>query len=346
MERFNEAANWAAGVAFENRCSSKIDLQKIVYRDLRERFELSSQMAVRCIAQVCEVYRRDKSIRPVFRPHAAMPHDQRTMSFKGIDRVSLLTLDGRAVVPFVMGTYQAERFTDAKGQADLVLRKDGKWFLLVTVDVPEGTKTPVSDFIGVDLGIVGIATTSDDDTHSGEDVEKIRRKHNRQRKGLQSRGTRGAKKKLKRVAQKEARFRRHRNHVISKTIVQTAKRTGRGIALEDLKGIRGRVTARGGEARNRLGGWAFAQLRSFVTYKAELYGVPLVLVDPRDTSRTCSACGHCAQSNRKSQAEFACLACGYEAHADYNAALNIRALASLNGPGLDTGLHGRSYPKW
>src|SRR4051812_14916434 len=93
VERFNEAANWLAGVAFERRLSNKIELQRIAYPDLRERFGLSAQMAVRCIAQVCEAYKRDKTIRPEFRPHAAMPFDQRMMSFKGLDRVSLSTLD-------------------------------------------------------------------------------------------------------------------------------------------------------------------------------------------------------------------------------------------------------------
>src|SRR4029077_6199413 len=129
VERFNEAANWAAGVAFEHQCSNKVELQRILYKDIRERFDLSAQMAVRCIAQVCEAYRRDKTIRPVFRPHAAMPFDQRMMSFKGGARGSLLSLKGRVIVAIVMGKYQAEKFTNAKGQADLVLRSDGKWFL-------------------------------------------------------------------------------------------------------------------------------------------------------------------------------------------------------------------------
>ncbi len=106
-----------------------------------------------------------------------MPFDQRMMSFKSPDHVSLLTLEGRMLVPFVMGKYQVERFGFAKGQCDLVLRKDGKWFLLVTVDLPEGTKTPVTDFLGVDLGIVNIAVDSDGNVHTGEAVEKIRRKH-------------------------------------------------------------------------------------------------------------------------------------------------------------------------
>ena len=83
----------------------------------------------------------------------------------------------------------------AKGQADLVLRKDGKWFLIVTVDVPDGTPIAATDFIGVDMGIANIAADSDGDEHGGEDVDKVRRKHNLQRKRLQRKGTRGARKK-------------------------------------------------------------------------------------------------------------------------------------------------------
>jgi putative transposase len=335
VERFNEAANWLAGVAFERETANKILLQRVAYRDLRERFGLSAQMAVRCIAQVCEAYKRDKSRRPRFRQHAAMPFDQRMMSFKGIDRVSLLTLGGRVLVPILMGKYQAERIGHPKGQADLVIREDGKWFLLVTADVPGGTPIPATDFIGVDLGIANIATDSDGGQHSGKDVERIRRKHNLQRRRLQRKGTKGARKKLRRMSGKEARFRRHENHRISKAIVGKAKGTDRGIALEDLKGIRGRVTARGTDARNRLSGWSFGQLYSFLVYKAELAGVPVVTVDPRDTSRTCAECGHREESNRKSRAEFVCQACGHRADADRNAALNIRARAARKtAPGL------------
>jgi IS605 OrfB family transposase len=327
VERFNAAANWLAAIAFERRTANKLELQHAHYGDLRERFGLSAQMAVRCIAQVCEAYKRDKSIRPAFRKTAAMPFDQRMMSFKGIDRVSLLTLGGRVLVPCVLGKYQTERFSRAKGQADLVIRDDGKWFLLVTVDVPIGTPIPATDFIGVDLGIANIATDSDGNQHSGAGVERIRRKHNLQRRRLQRKGTGGARTKLRRLTGKEARFRRHENHRISKAIVETAKGTGRGIALEDLKGIRERITARGSDARNRLSGWSFGQLYAFLTYKSELAGVPVVTVDPRNTSRTCAACGHCEKSNRTSQAEFVCKACGHGAHADLNAARNIRCRA-------------------
>ena len=324
VERFNEAANWLAGKAFEVRVSNKIVLQRLHYTELRERFGLSAQMAVRCIAQVCEVYRWDKAIRPVFRSRAAMPFDQRMMSFKGADRVSLLALTGRILVPVLMGKYQAEQFTHAKGQSDLILREDGKWFLLVTVDVPTDTPIPATDFLGVDLGIANVATDSDGTIHTGKAVDDVRRKHNLQRKRLQRKGTKGSRKKLKRVSAKESRFRKHQDHCISKTIVESARRTGRGIALEDLSGIRDRIRARGGDARNRLSGWSFHQLFSFLSYKAERAGIAVVQVDPRNTSRTCAECGHCEKGNRKSQSEFCCKACGHAAHADRNAALNIR----------------------
>jgi putative transposase len=114
---------------------------------------------------------------------------------------------------------------------------------------------------------------------------------------------------------------------LSKAIVQTAKGTSRAIALEDLKGIRERISAKGTVKRQRrvLHSWAFFQLRAFIAYKAALAGVRVVYVDPAYTSQTCSRCGHCEKANRKSQATFLCRSCGFSAHADLNAAVNIRA---------------------
>ena len=132
---------------------------------------------------------------------------------------------------------------------------------------------------------------------------------------------------MKRVAGKEARFRKAENHRISKAIVKHAKDTSRGIGVEDLKGLRERFPVWAKDARNRLSGWSFRQLVDFLTYKAALVGVPLVKVNPAYTSQTCSACGHCRRENRKSQAKFLCVSCGMGMNADQNAALNIRARA-------------------
>jgi len=335
MRAFNAAADWLAGEAFARKTANKIALQKLFYRTLRDRFGLSAQMAVRCIAQVCEAYKRDKTKRPHFRPFAAIPYDQRLMSFKGLDRVSLLTLSGRILVPFIMGRYQAERFTAAKGQCDLVRRKDGKWFLLVTVDLPDGTKTPTTDFLGVDLGVANLATDSDGQRYSGAHVEACRMCHHNLRRSLQKAATgrkrrglrsKNIRHKLKSLAGREARFRKDVNHVIAKTLVAKAKDTGRGLAMENLQGIRNRTRFRKRQ-RAKMGGWAFRQLRAFIEYKAKQAGVELVIVNPRDTSRECSACGYTAKANRPSQSEFRCVACGHTDHADVNAARNIRSRA-------------------
>ena len=339
VERFNEAATWLAGIAFERKLANKFDLQKLCYAELRGRFGLPADTAIRCIAQVCEAYKRDKAKRPEFRKHSAVPFSMgKNIGFKGPDRVSISALDGRVIVPFVMGKYQADRFGFAKGQCDLVLRKDGRWFLLVTVDVPDGTRTPATDFIGVDLGIENIAVDSDGEAHSGKPVEAKRFAYASRRKAIGKKSGGAARKQRRRLhralkwgERKESRYRSDVNHCISKGIVAKAKDTGRGIALEDLEGIRDRTRFRKPQ-RFRLGGWAFFQLRSFVAYKATLAGVLLVTVDPRNTSRTCAECGHREKANRKGQAEFECRQCGHSANADFNAARNIRARAIVNTP--------------
>ena len=256
------------------------------------------------------------------------------MSFKGLDRVSLLTLQGRILVPFIMGTYQSERFSAAKGQCDLVRRRDGQWFLLVTVDLPDGAKTPTTDFLGVDLGVANVATDSDGVKHSGDGVEACRIRHHTRRQGLQKaagrkrRGRRpkAIRRKLRDLSGREARFRKDVNHTLSKTLVAKAQDTGRGLALEDLKGIRDRTRFRKAQ-RARMGGWAFHQLRTFIAYKAQRGGVMLEIVDPRNTSRECAVCGYVAKTNRPSQAEFRCGVCGHTDPADVNAARNIRSRA-------------------
>lgn len=326
MERFNAAATHAARVGFEAKVYSQPSIHHRCYRELRERFGLSAQMAVRAIGKAVEVFRRDKTRCPRFKPHGAMTYDQRLMSFKGIDRVSLLTLGGRQLVPLVFGEYQRARFDRIKGQCDLVYRK-GKFFLYASIDLPPNPPIAVADFLGVDLGIANLAVDSDGGQHSGAKVEAVRWRHYRLRQQLQKVGTKGARKKLRRLAGREARFRRHENHCIAKRLVTTCKDTGRGLALENLQGLRARTTVRRKD-RARHAGWAFGQLRAFLEYKAALAGVPVEIVDPRNTSRTCSRCGHCESANRKDQATFTCRHCASSLHADLNAARNIRARAA------------------
>jgi IS605 OrfB family transposase len=331
MERANQAASFAAQCGFQAKVFSPPSIQRLAYREIRSRFRLSAQMAVRAIGKAAEAFARDKTVCPVFKPHGAITYDERIFSFKGLDRVSLWALpEGRIIVPLIYGEYQKQRFDRIKGQADLVYRK-GKFYLYCTVDLPDKAPIEPNDFLGIDLGIANIATDSDGIQHSGSHVKSVRYRHRRLRTKLQKKQTRAAKRRLKKLSGKEHRFATHVNHVISKQIVAEAERSGRGISIEDLKGIRERVKA-GRKQRAVLHSWAFSQLRQFLTYKAARIGVALVTVDPRNTSRTCAQCGHCEKVNRPTQSEFRCRSCNHAAHADINAARNIRAGALVNRP--------------
>ena len=338
MRACNAAADRAAEVAFAHKTANKIRLQPLVYAELRERFGLSSQMAVRAISKACEAYKRDKKIRPEFRPLGAVAYDQRILSWKGRDRVSILTLGGRIIVPVVyQGRWLATSGTVMRAQADLIHR-DGNFYLAVVIDVPEPPQGPEPDeWLGVDLGIVNLATDADGTAYTGKVVRAVRYRNRQLRARLESKGTKSAKRLLRKRRRKESRFARDVNHVISKNIVREAKGTGRGIKLEDLSGIRDRITVRRAQRADR-DSWAFHQLRQFITYKAAIAGVPLVLVDPRNTSRECPECGHISKRNRPRRDDFRCKRCGLAGPADHIAARNISGRAAVMQPDAAQGV--------
>lgn len=327
LERCNDACNWLSQRGFDAGKVRQYDLHKLAYAECRSLFDIAAQVTVRCIAKVADAYVTNKANgrEPkvmTFRKYAAQPYDDRIIRLMP-DSVSLWTIDGRAVIPFVCGERQRKLLAFRKGEIDLMLVR-GKWYLAVVCDVPDPAAIDVEGVIGIDFGIVNLAFDSEGKAYTGAEVERVRQKFNTRRKGLQSKGTKAAKRKLKRLSGQEGRFRKHVNHCISKEIVATAERHRFAIAVEELTKIRTRVRARKSQ-RNRLHGWAFRQLRSFVEYKAKLAGVPVVAIDPRNTSRTCPCCGVIDKANRRTQANFSCVSCGHQAAADYVAARNIRA---------------------
>jgi len=329
MEQFNVACNFISETAWRNKVYDKTTLQKLLYRDVRNQFGLSAQMTIRAIGKVSDSYRRNRAVNHTFQPHGAMIHDQRTVTYKDSDHVSILTLVGRILVQFK--TYRPIDHDHVRGQTDLIYHNN-TFYLMVVTDVPENDAVVPEGVLGVDLGIVNLATTNDGIQYSGTKCTELRKKYSLLKARLQKVMTWDAKKHLKKISGRERRFKRDTNHCIAKTLVQTAQGTTRMIALEDLTGIRSRVTVVNKAVRESLGKWAFFELSSFIQYKAKLTGVMVSFVDPAYTSQQCSACGYIDKGNRKTQAEFVCLKCNHTENADVNAAKNIAFRAAVNQP--------------
>ncbi len=327
----NAACTAISAAAWQQQCFSKFPLQKDLYHPIKPTFGLSAQLLIRCIAKVCDSYATDRTTCHTFRPYGAIAFDDRILSFRLAQQtVSIWTTAGRQTIPFVCGSRQAASIQTRQGESDLVMRK-GHFYLLVTCTVAEPPPAPVEAGLGVDLGIINLATDSDGGTHSGAGVERVRQRYQRRRDRLQRVGTKSAKRRLRKNSGRQRRFQTDTNHCIAKQLVQRAKDTGRGIALEDLTHIRQRTTVRQ-SVRAKHSNCTFRQLRTFIVYKAQLHGVPMVLVDPRYTSQRCNLCGTVDKRNRVNQATFRCVQCGHTTGADGNAACNIRDRANVSWP--------------
>lgn len=343
LRTVNDLATWVSEVAFVNDVPREYELRKHTYAHLKAQ-GLGAQAAQHVIKKVCDAYttlkaniragnlgkegskRRIKAeSKPiVFRSEAAQPYDDRCLSWRYDQRtVSIWTTSGRLKnIRYVcsanaLKTLQAYR----QGESDLIER-EGVFYLLATCEVPEAEQYEPDGFIGVDMGIANIATTSTGYQVAGRGLNRYRKRQLALRAKLQKKRTKSAKRRLKERSRREQRHVKNTNHIIAKTIVTEAERTGRGLALEELQGIRTRVRLRKPQ-RVALHCWAFAQLADFIVYKAKRAGVPLVFVDPAYTSQTCAECGHVDKRNRLDQGLFICRGCGVVAHADRNASHNI-----------------------
>lgn len=333
LRRANTACTWISEQAWGGTTFRQFAIHKLCYHACRAEFpDLTSQVIVRCIAKVANAYKIDRKTSRTFRPLGSISYDARILSWLG-ETASIWTVAGRQRISFVCGERQRELLKFDRGETDLVLRK-GKFYLFVSVDVPDTEERKVLGWLGVDVGVVNIATTSDGENFSGAHLNNLRRRAFRLRKKLQAKGTKSAKRLLKHRGRKERNFSAHINHEISKQIVVAAERTGRGIALEKLDGIRARIRA-SRQQRHVLHSWAFGDLQTKIAYKSKRAGVPICYVDPRNSSRECRVCGHIEKANRKTRDIFACLACGHTANADVNAARVISSRAHVGTPNAD-----------
>lgn len=325
LAAFASACNAVLEVANQTGKRRAYDLHPECYRDIKERFALTSNYVVRAIARVAGSFGRGKKPAREFRP-TSLDLDKDLIRYQAYDEtVSIASINGRLKgVQLRLGDYQRALLKGQTPTAGTLLHDKctGKWYvnLIIASDspIPSG-QTP----LGVDLGINRIIATSDGEITSGRRINRTRARLARTKASLQSKKTRkrgNTWRALKRLSGKQARFTKDTNHKLSYRLVKKAKDSHSYLVLEDLTGIRQRTNHKGRRLRKMIGGWSFHQLRMFLSYKAEIAGVPLVMVDPAYTSQTCSQCG-LTGSRRKHL--FSCKSCGNVQDAETNAALNI-----------------------
>lgn len=163
LENANQVCNHISSHVWEAKTFKQFDIHRMVYKDIRENFPLSAQMAVRQISKVADAYKLDKETKRVFSLKGAIAYDDRILSWKlNKQIVSIWTVEGRLKIPFVTGQRQLELLQNRRGESDLCLIA-GDWYLFATCDIDEPVLDDVSEFIGIDLGIKAIAADSDGD---------------------------------------------------------------------------------------------------------------------------------------------------------------------------------------
>ncbi len=345
---FVQACSYVSAVAWDAQEFNRVRLHHLVYAEVRATHGLMAQHAIRAIGVVVDAYKLDRKAQRTFRPEGAVALDTPRLYRLEGNHADIVTLDGRPRVKLNIGGIQRGQLKDVTRllEADLIRDRKGRWRLLVSAAYPDPTPMEMDDVLGVDLGRIDIAVTSDGATYSGGRTTAIGDRYTATRTMIQrnvSKGTRSSRRRgratLARLSGRESRFQRNTNHPVSRRIVDTARATGRASALEDLTGIRERVNAqsRGKTERRRGNAWAFYQLRAFLTYKAHDAGRPLMLAPPAYTSQTCYRCLHLGEREGKC---FSCInpSCGWAGDADFNGACMIAllgaAVTSPRGPWL------------
>ncbi len=335
LKGFADACNYILDVAKQEKCWNTTKLHHKVYKATREHTGLKANHVCQAIRRVIGNAKTVKQIHK-FRP-TSISLDARTFKYVEDKQIVGITLkSGRVNFGLAIGGYQVALL---RGQiptsATLNKTRQGDYYINIVVEIPTQPTGKTPKVIGVDLGIRDIATTSVGKSWDGKQLRETRARFARVRASIQSKRSKASKRLLRRLSGRERRFQAWVNHNISKQLIHDASQINAAVAFEDLTGIRQRAKVRKLQKREH-NSWAFYQLRIFTEYKAAIAGIPVILVDPRYTSKTCNCCKVIGNRDGK---VFQCmnLNCGWIGDADHNGALNISALGLLvNQPGIST----------
>lgn len=368
-EIYRQACNYISDYIFEHGfILNSVTLSNELYHELRDKFDLKSQLAQSAIRTVTARYKTVKEqlslhpykykdedgkwqyitrtlewlIRPVHfsRPQTDLVRNRDYSFVSNGTKILVNTLNGRKKVSFDTTDCFTEYFdgTWSFGTAKLV-SLSGKWYLHIpmTKTVNESfSPDKVRHVVGLDRGLRFLVAGYDENDKSlfidGKDVLRKRNTYNAVRARLQSKGTKSAKRVLKRLSGRENRWMSDVNHQISKTLVDRYGQNTLFVieGLADVSFNEANLNARKSEQRNQLRSWTFYQFEQFLTYKAE-QNKSMVLKVPADyTSQRCPKCGRIHKENRRHEThEYICDCCGYRSNDDRIGAMNLQMLGTL-----------------
>jgi putative transposase len=359
---YRDALNFVSLYSFEHgKMSNQIRLRDETYYEIRARYSLPAQMATNVPRQVGATYKTLWT--KVRQNHAARKAGHTKKRYKGLDKppkyvsptltynyqrdyslkpdhqVSILTLQGRIIVPYTGYRQHVARLDQGAtvGAAKLWYDKPRKqYYLLVSLELEVAEPTPEThtEVAGVDVGVRYLAVTATTkggrSFFSGKTIVPKANHYTRLRKRLQKKGTRSATRRAVVMSGRERRLKQDANHVVSKRIVTRYPHSL--IGLENLTDIRERTRRKHGKKASKkqrkanaaYSKGSFAELQSMIAYKALLHGSMAIKVDAHCTSKACPMCGHTCDANRPHKGLlFVCQNCHYILHADLVGARNI-----------------------
>ena len=284
--------------------------------------ELSSkvyQSALQDLQTAFARYRKGLACHPVF---ASRKGGQSFTVYDGNGKI-LISAGSTLKIP-TLGTFRLhESLTEGYvTQTFTVLKEGNRWYVSFCVDAECLPVNHAEDTVGIDLGVKAFATLSNGQIFDAPKPLKrvktklaiLQRKASKQVKG--SANQRKTYDKIRCVHQNANSIRKDFLHKLTTFLAHTFK----VIKIEDLN-IKGLL------ANHKLAGaiadLGFYEFKRQLTYKCQMYGANLVLVEQWfPSSKTCSSCGH-IQPIALSERVYLCPKCGMVKDRDLNASLNI-----------------------
>ena len=329
LAEYTSSFNRVCAKGWQKKRVNGIELHHDTYAAERANTLLPSQLVCSARVKATEALlgtktreRKGKKVSCPVSRHCSIRYDIRSANIKlGQKAATLASISGRQAVVLSVPPCHETRIGWKVCSSDLCSDRKHRLWLHVVVESELPPFQSNGKVVGIDLGVNRPAVTSTDKFLGSRQWKVIENRAFRLRRSLQAKGSKSAKRHLKRLSGRLGRFRRDCDHVLSKHIVGSVER-GTTLALEDLTHIRTRVKVRKAQ-RRRLHSWSFNRLQSFIEYKARLAGDEVAYGDPRYTSQKCSRCGSTDKRSRKTQSRFVCSDCGFSLDADLNAARNI-----------------------